>query len=103
MQLDYRDAAPGSRLEFDDTRHVCQPFTVPAGSIALVDRGFCGFVVKAAQAQAAGASAMIVANNAPGTPITMGGTDPTITIPSVMVSQANGATIRAGLPATAKH
>jgi hypothetical protein len=78
----------------------CEPFTVPAGSIALVDRGFCAFVLKAANAQAAGASAMIVANNAPGTPITMGGTDPTITIPSVMVSQADGATIRAGLPAT---
>jgi hypothetical protein len=78
----------------------CEPFTVPAGSIALVDRGFCTFVLKAANAQAAGASAMIVANNAPGTPITMGGTDPTITIPSVMVSQADGATIRAGLPAT---
>jgi hypothetical protein len=72
----------------------------PAGAIALVDRGTCGFVVKAANAQAAGASAMIVANNAPGTPITMGGTDPTITIPSVMVSQADGNTIKAGLPAT---
>jgi hypothetical protein len=78
----------------------CEPYTVPAGSIALVDRGFCGFVVKAAIAQAAGAGAMIVANNVPGAPITMGGTDPTITIPSVMVSQADGATIKAGLPAT---
>jgi hypothetical protein len=78
----------------------CEPYTIPAGSIALVDRGFCGFVVKAAVAQAAGASAMIVANNVAGAPITMGGTDPTITIPSVMVSQADGATIRAGLPAT---
>jgi len=78
----------------------CEPFSVPAGSIALVDRGFCTFVVKAANAQAAGASAMIVANNAPGTPITMGGTDPTITIPSVMVSQADGSTIKAGLPAS---
>jgi hypothetical protein len=78
----------------------CEPFTVPAGSIALVDRGFCTFVVKAANAQAAGASAMIVANNAPGTPITMGGTDPTITIPSVMVSQADGSAIKAGLPAS---
>jgi hypothetical protein len=53
---------------------------VPAGSIALVDRGFCGFVVKAANAQPAGASAMIVSNNAPGNPITMGGTDPAVTI-----------------------
>ena len=35
----------------------CEPFTVPAGSIALVDRGFCGFVVKAANAEAAGAGA----------------------------------------------
>jgi hypothetical protein len=78
----------------------CEPYTVPPGSIALVDRGFCGFVVKAAVAQAAGAGAMIVANNQPGLPITMGGTDPTVTIPSVMVSQADGNTIRAGLPAS---
>jgi PA domain/LVIVD repeat len=78
----------------------CEAYTVPAGSIALVDRGFCGFVVKAAFAQAAGASALIVANNVPGTPTTMGGTDPTIAIPAVMVSQADGATIRAGLPAS---
>src|ERR671918_2093553 len=74
----------------------CEPYTVPAGSIALVDRGFCGFVVKAAIAQAAGASAMIVVNNVAGDPITMGGTDPAVPIPSGMVSQADGATIRAG-------
>ena len=80
----------------------CEPYTVPAGSIALVDRGFCGFVVKAAIAQAAGASAMIVANNAPGNPITMGGTDPNVTISSVMITQADGAAIRAGgLPVSA--
>ena len=74
----------------------CEPFTVPAGSIALVDRGFCGFVVKAANAQAAGASAIIVANNVAGAPITMGGADPNVTITGVMVSQADGAAIRAG-------
>jgi hypothetical protein len=74
----------------------CEPFSVPAGSIALVDRGFCGFVVKAANAQAAGASAIIVANNVAGAPITMGGADPNVTITGVMVSQADGATIRAG-------
>ena len=72
----------------------------PAGAIALVDRGTCGFAVKVANAQSAGAVAVIVANNAPGDPITMGGEDPTITIPSVMVSQAAGATIKAGLPAS---
>jgi hypothetical protein len=74
----------------------CEPFTVPAGSIALVDRGFCGFVVKAANAQAAGASAIIVVNNAAGNPITMGGADPNVTITGVHVSQADGAAIRAG-------
>ena len=80
----------------------CEPFDVPDGSIALVDRGFCGFVVKAANAQAAGASAIIVVNNAPGPPITMGGADPSLTIIGVMVSQADGATIRAGgLPVAA--
>ena len=89
-------SAPGGGTPTDG----CEPFTVPAGSIALVDRGLCGFVVKAANAQAAGASAMIVANNVAGNPITMGGTDPTITIPSVMVSLADGNTIKAGLPAT---
>jgi hypothetical protein len=78
----------------------CEPFTVPAGSIALMDRGFCGFVVKVANAQAAGASAVIVANNVTGTPITMGGTDPTITIPAVHVSLEDGNTIKAGLPAS---
>ena len=60
----------------------------------------CGFAVKVANAQAARAVGVIVANNAPGTPITMGGVDPTITIPAVMVSQADGATVKAGLPAT---
>jgi hypothetical protein len=74
----------------------CEPFDVPDGSIALVDRGFCGFVVKAANAQAAGASAIVVANNVAGAPITMGGVDPNVTITGVMVSQADGATIRAG-------
>jgi hypothetical protein len=74
----------------------CEPFTVPAGSIALVDRGFCGFVVKAANAQAAGASAIIVVNNVAGAPSTMGGTDPNVTITGVMISQADGAAIRAG-------
>ena len=44
----------------------CEPFSVPAGSIALVDRGFCGFVVKAANAQASGAVGIIVVNNVAG-------------------------------------
>jgi hypothetical protein len=78
----------------------CNPLIgFPAGAIALVDRGTCSFVQKANNAQAAGAVAMIVANNIPGAPITMGGTDPSITIPSVMITQPNGNTIKSGLRA----
>jgi hypothetical protein len=79
----------------------CEPLVdFPAGAVALLDRGSCNFTVKVANAQAAGATATIVANNAPGAPITMGGTDPTIGIPAVMVSLDDGDTIKAGLPAT---
>ncbi|HEX6232130.1 MAG TPA: PA domain-containing protein [Jiangellaceae bacterium] len=80
----------------------CDPLVdFPVGAIALVDRGSCAFVQKANNAQAAGATAMIVANNVPGAPFTMGGADPNIVIPSVMVSLDDGNTIKAGLPATA--
>lgn len=57
---------------------------------------------KVSNAQAAGAGAVIVVNNVAGVPGTMGGTDPAITIPSVMVSLADGTTIKAGLPATGR-
>jgi hypothetical protein len=80
----------------------CGPIAeVAAGAVVVVDRGVCGFAIKAANAQAAGAGAVIVANSVPGSPITMGGADPEVTIPSVMVSQADGVIIKAGAPARA--
>ncbi len=81
----------------------CGPLVgFPAGAIAIVDRGGtnCGFALKVKNAQNAGAVAVIVVNNVAGDPIAMGGTDPSITIPSVMVSLADGTKIKAGLPAT---
>src|SRR6266545_890232 len=79
----------------------CGPLVgFPTGAIALVDRGTCTFALKTKNAQDAGAVAVIVVNNVAGDPSTMGGTDPAITIPAVMVSLANGNTIKAGLPAT---
>src|SRR5262249_40168314 len=81
----------------------CAPLTnagAIAGKIALIDRGTCTFVVKAANAQAAGAIAMVVADNvAGGPPAGLGGTDPTITIPSVRITLADGNTIKANLGA----
>lgn len=68
-----------------------------AGKFALIDRGLCNFTIKVASAQASGAVGVIVANNAAGPPTTMGGTDPSITIPAIMISQADGNTIKNAL------
>ena len=71
------------------TNDGCQALTNSgqvSGAIALVDRGSCNFTVKVANAQTAGAIGVLVANNvATGLP-PMGGSDPTITIPSVGIS-----------------
>lgn len=64
------------------------------GKIALVDRGTCNFTVKVESAQNAGALAVIVVNNVAAAPIQMGGTSNTITIPSIMVSMADGNLIK---------
>jgi extracellular elastinolytic metalloproteinase len=66
-----------------------------AGSVAIVDRGLCTFVVKTKNAQAAGAVGLIVANNAPGAPFAGSGNCGGCKIPTVMVSQADGAALKA--------
>jgi len=71
-----------------------------AGNIALVDRGTCTFTVKVKNAQDAGAIGVIVADNAAGSPPAgLGGTDPSITIPSVRITLGAGNTIKAQLGA----
>lgn len=67
-----------------------------AGNIAVIDRGNCNFVAKVNAAEALGAVAVIVCNNAPGAPFAMGGTG-TANIPSVMISQADGDLIKNSL------
>ncbi|MGZ5436657.1 MAG: PA domain-containing protein [Pyrinomonadaceae bacterium] len=70
-----------------------------AGKIALIDRGNCTFVQKTQNAQNAGATAVIIVDNVSNpTPPGMSGTDPTITISTVSITQANGNTIKAQLP-----
>lgn len=77
----------------------CAPITnVVAGKVALVDRGTCTFVVKVKNAQNAGAIAVLVADNVAGSPPAgLGGSDPTITIPSVRITLADGNTLKANL------
>jgi hypothetical protein len=76
------------------TQDGCSPFANAAqiaGKIAIVRRGYCGFAVKAKNAQLAGATAVIIANNAVGGgPIGLGGTDPTVTIPAISVGTDEG-------------
>lgn len=65
------------------------------GKIALIDRGTCGFVTKVNAAQQAGAIAVIVFNNSTQAIYSMTGSGASgITIPSVMMSQADGVTIK---------
>jgi hypothetical protein len=67
-----------------------------AGKIAVIDRGSCTFISKVLSAQAAGAAGVIIVNNVAGY-FNMSGIDPSITIPSVMVSQADGNAIKAAM------
>jgi len=75
------------------------PFTNAAslaGRIAVIDRGLCGFAVKAKNAQNAGAVGCLLVNNVAGA-LSPGGSDPTIIIPTVGISQADGATLKAAM------
>jgi hypothetical protein len=85
------------------TSDACEKLApVAAGAIVIADRGTCNFTDKALNAQTAGAAGIIIANNTAGAPIPMGGSNRRVTIPGVMVSQKDGATIKrsAGVPVT---
>src|SRR5512140_1306569 len=95
-----QDPADGAGALTTDACSAITNASALAGKIALIDRGSCNFTIKVKNAQNAGALAAIIANNATGL-VGMTGVDPTITIPSLLVSQADGAKLRANLPATA--
>ena len=88
------------------TTDACSPLlnvSEVLGKIALADRGTCRFTQKALNAQAAGAVALVVVNNVPGSdPGTPTGTDPTITIPVVHIPLADGNALKAGLAASTR-
>lgn len=77
---------------------VASPANAYAGKIAVVDRGTCAFEIKARFAQDAGAVGVIVANNTAG--VIQMAEDATVnaTVPTISVSQADGATLKAGIP-----
>lgn len=82
----------------------CQAITNAAaisGKIAVVRRGDCEFGVKVLAAENAGAVAVIVVNNQGGAPTPMGpgAVGDAVTIPSIMISQADGEPMIAALVA----
>jgi hypothetical protein len=83
----------------------CAPFTnaaAVAGKVVLIKRGLCPFTVKALNAQAAGAIAMMVYNNVGTLEITsMGGVAPSVTIPCFSISQSLGNSLVAASPTVA--
>ncbi len=93
-------ANPGTQTPAGTTTDGCSALdnaTAMAGKIALLDRGRCGFAVKAKNAQNAGAIGVVIANTLGGGAFGMGGTDPTITVPTLGISNADGDRIRSAL------
>ncbi len=77
-----------------DVNDACEAINTDlTGAIAIVNRGSCNFTAKVINAQNAGAVGVLVANNVPDGLPPMGGADPLVTIPSVGISQADGALI----------
>ncbi len=76
----------------------CTALSGLAGKVALVDRGTCDFTVKVMNAQTAGATSVLIANNVAGNPFGPGGTNRKVKISSAMISQADGAALKSTLP-----
>jgi hypothetical protein len=80
------------------TTDACSPLqnlSQLAGRVAVADRGTCSFVQKARNAQAAGAVGLVVVNNVESSfAVGITGTDPSITIPVVHITLANGNTLK---------
>lgn len=91
-------AKSGTPVTVDD---MCAPRPAGtwSGQAVLVRRGTCSFYIKATNAQAAGAGAVVLYNNAAGAlNATVAGTPP-VTIPVVGITAAQGATLDAAITA----
>lgn len=74
-------------------REGCRPLVNGAalqGRIAMVMRGNCSYADKVKNAQNAGAAGVVVVSNVEGPPMPLGGNDPSITIPAVMIRKEDG-------------
>jgi subtilisin family serine protease len=86
------DGESGTGSAAGTTRDACQRLTNAdeiEGNVALVERGGCEFQVKIANAENAGAVAVVVYSNV-GAPIVMNGDSGSVDIPAVMIGNADG-------------
>ncbi len=70
------------------------------GRIAFINRGNCPFALKVAHAEAAGASAVVIRNTAPGGPLIMDAANSRSRIPAVSISQQHADALLSALPRT---
>jgi subtilisin family serine protease len=92
---------PGDLAYYTPTDLGCAAY--PAGTftgkIALINRGTCTYVVKVKNAQNAGALGVLIVHNLDAFPDTMGGSDSTITIPSMLTTKSIGASLKTDMAA----
>jgi minor extracellular serine protease Vpr len=95
------DPLPAASFDLFDTQSDGCASVDPgaSGKLAIIDRGVCTFSQKVANANAAGAIAVLVINNVAGDPIAMArtaGFDDDL--PAVMISKIDGAALRVANP-----
>ena len=94
------DPSDGAGASTTDACSALTNVAAVAGKIVLVDRGTCGVAIKSKNVQNAGGIGVVVANNVGGNPPpSFAGADATLTIPTIVVTQATGNSLRANLPA----
>ena len=97
---DFAPLPAGSFNLFDTHSNGCASVDAGAsGNVAIIDRGACTFSQKVANANAAGATGVLIINNVAGDPIAMArtaGFDDNI--PAVMIGLNEGAALRAANP-----
>ncbi|WP_431635370.1 PA domain-containing protein [Dyella sp. KULCS107] len=95
--LDGDVAVPGGDPQGCNVAGAPAPVAGVSGKVALIDRGSCAFTEKAVNAQAGGATAVVIVNT-DDTGIIPSGDAPSVTIPVIAVTHSTGVTFRSKVP-----